>query len=103
MRALPPTGATERDFSQRISELIQGRSNATETVTLTANVTSTVVAKETINENAECFLSPRTATAAAGIASGTIYISAVTGGSLTITHDSNAATDRTFGLLIIGG
>jgi large subunit ribosomal protein L6 len=44
-------------------------------VTLTANVTQTVVDAGNLNENAEVFLAPRTANAAAAVAKNLITIS----------------------------
>jgi hypothetical protein len=43
-----------------------------------------------------------TANAAAEVGAGTIYISAVSHRSFTITHANNAQTDRTFGFVCIG-
>ncbi len=103
MLTIPPTGATDREVHQRIRELIEGRSNAVDRVTLEANATQTIFAKETINANAIALLSPTTASAAQGSASGAVYVSTIAAGSVTITHDSSAATDRTYGVLIIGG
>lgn len=102
MKVIPTTGATEREISQAIKDLTEGRSNAVGTVTLTAGATSTVVSKQTINANAGVFLSPTTANAAAALA--TTYVNVTAGGgSFTITHANNAQTDRTFVYLVNGG
>lgn len=102
MQKVPPSGATEREIHQRINELIDGRSNANGTVTLTAGATSTVVSKATINGNAGVWLMPTTANAATALA--TSYASVTPGGgSFTITHANNAQTDRTFHYLVLGG
>lgn len=102
MLTLPPTGATEREVHARIRELIEGRSNAAGTVTLTANAAATTVTKGTINANAGVFLFPKTANAAAALA--TTYAAVATGGgSFVITHANNAQTDRTFYYVVIGG
>lgn len=102
MNTLPPTGATERQVHQAIKELIEGRSNAVGTVTLTANATTTTVAAPTVNRNAIVLLSPTTANAAAAIATTYVTVSA-SGGAFTLTHANNAQTNRTFGYLVIGG
>lgn len=102
MKTIPNTGATEREVHQAIRELIEGRSNAIGTVTLTAGATSTVVAKGTVNANAGVFLFPATASAAASVA--TTYATITPGGgSFVVTHTSDAATDRTFHYLVNGG
>lgn len=102
MRELPPSGqATPRDRDFAINQLIQGRSNATSVVTLTPGSTSTVVARDTINQNAIVLMFPMTANAAAAVA--TTYARVTTAGVVTITHANAATSDRTFALLIIGG
>jgi hypothetical protein len=103
MLVLQPAGATLRDAVTAINQLMQGRSNATGQVTLTASAATTVLSKTTVNEDAEVFLIPRTANAAAELAAGTAYISDVSRGSFTITHANNAQSDRTFGYIVIGG
>lgn len=89
-----------------IIQLGQGRLNNVGRVTLTAGATSTVVtvgvSKAAVNIGSDCevFLSPRTANAAAAVA--TTYISAVGQGTFTITHANNGQTDRTFGWVAVG-
>ena len=102
MNTLPPTGASERQVHQAIRELIDGGSNAVGTVTLTANVTTTTVTRSTIKRTGVVLLSPRTANAAAALATTHIAVAAA-GGGFTITHANNAQTDRTFGYVVIGG
>lgn len=87
-------------LSQAINELFQGRSNAVGTCTLTAAATSTVVAAENCGDESQVFLTPRTANAAAAIA--TTYVSSVGNGTFTLTHANNAQVDRTFGYVAIG-
>lgn len=104
MLILPKEGASTRQISDRVNDLIQGRSNATGTVTLTAGAASTTVSKTTINASAGIFLFPTTAHAAAEMGNGTLYGSVTPGGgSFTLTHANNAQTDRTFYYLVIGG
>lgn len=106
MRDLPPAGATLRDVIFAVRQLITGRSNSTGTVTLTAGVTSTTIVSEVVNENAQVFLFPKTANAAAELGNGTIYasISRIAGTpTVTITHANAVSTDRTFAYDIRGG
>ncbi|MFA6267861.1 MAG: hypothetical protein WC670_19360 [Pseudolabrys sp.] len=84
-----------------VRQLMQGRSNAVGQVTLTAGQTTTVVTSAVakgaanIGIDSEVMLSPRTANAAAALA--TTYVSSILQGSFTITHANNAQTDRIFG------
>ncbi len=101
MRELPPGGAEPRDVLFTVNELIRGRSNATGTVTLTANVTTTTIVSQIFNASAQVFLFPRTANAAGAVA--TTYATVTAAGTVTITHANAATTDRTFGYLVVGG
>ena len=103
MDTIPPRGATEVQRDRAIRELIQGRSNATGSVTLTANQATTAVSRETFSSDAQVFLFPRTANAAAELGAGTLFVSTVANQSFTVTHANNAQTDRTFGFIVIGG
>ena len=104
MKDIPPLGAADRDIVTAIRELIRGRSNAVTTITLTANVTTTTYAGPNVNENAEAFLSPKTANAAAALATTYTSITRIAGvPTVTITHANAASTDRTFALAILGG
>jgi len=100
---LPPRGANERTIIDAIRQLIQGRNNATGSLTLTASVTTTTVTKATLNSGGVPILVPRTSNAAAEQAAGTMYVSATAGGSFTLTHANNAQTDRTFDYVSLGG
>ena len=106
MRDIPPAGATLRDVIFAVRQLIVGRSNSTGTVTLTASATTTTIANEIVNENAQVFLFPMTANAAAELGNGTLYasISRIAGTpTVTITHANAGSTDRTFAYDIRGG
>ncbi len=95
----------ERDlqkFAQAIQQLAQGRSNAVGAVTLAPGAGSTTVTAVTCAAGSAVFFSPRTAHAAAELAAGTMYVSAVGNGSFTIAHANNAQTDRTFGYVCLG-
>ncbi len=96
---------TERDTTrivQAIRDLFQGRSNAVGTVTLTANDTTTTVTALNVGLSSRVFLMPTTANAAADFGSGSLYISDVASGSFTITHPSDADTDKTFFWVALG-
>lgn len=89
-------------FAFSIQQLAEGRSNATGSVTLTANVTTTTVTAPTCGAGSVPLLIPLTLNAAAEIGNGTLFISAVASKSFTITHANNGQTDRTFGWVAIG-
>jgi hypothetical protein len=106
MRTLPPQGASLRDAVQAINDLSAGRSNASGQVTLTPNVATTTIVGPNVNENAEVFLFPRTASAATEVGAGMIYASITRIASVptvTITHANSATADRTFAYVILGG
>lgn len=97
---------TERDLFrivQAIRELIQGRSNATLQVTLTPGATSTVVDAINCSKDSEVFFTPRTANAAAALATTYVAVGNITQGGFTVTHANNAQTDRLFGVECRGG
>lgn len=89
----------EKDFFTIVATIIQlcqGRSNAVGTVSLTAGVSTTVVMAVNCATGSTPILTPLTAHAAAEIAAGGFYVSAVGNGSFSITHANNAFTDRTY-------
>jgi len=72
------------------------------TCTLTANAASTVVANKLVTAESQVILTPTSANAAADVAAGNVYVSALTEGTgFTITHPNNANADKTFHYLII--
>ena len=100
-----PQGGTPREVAKAISQLIDGKINSVDTVTLTANSASTTVSDPRVGDTSVVLLMPQTAHAAAEIGNGTLYIdpaSYVSGTSFTITHANNSQADRTFGYAILG-
>ncbi len=98
-------GIAETDLKKivlAIQQLAAGRSNATGTVTLTAGSATTVVADNNCAAGSTPLLTPLTASAAAEVGNGTLYVSAVANGSFTITHANAATTGRTFLYAVIG-
>ena len=89
-----------------IIELAQGRVNCVGEVTLRANQTTTTVtlsvSKAAVNVGGDCqiFLSPKTANAAAAVA--TTYVSSITLGQFVLTHANNAQADKSFGWCALG-
>jgi hypothetical protein len=93
-------GADNRSIVERINLLMAGKMNAAWAVTLTPGATTTTVLDSRIGGQSIILLSPRTATAAAAMA--TVFVSAKAKGSAELTHDNTADADRTFDVLIIG-
>ena len=87
-------------FATAIQQLYAGRSNAGGSVTLTPGATSTVVNAPNCGPQSGVFLFQRTANAAAALA--TTFVSSVGKQTFTISHASNAQTDRTFFYVCIG-
>ena len=85
-----------------IRELAQGRSNATGEFTLTESAAETTVTAINCGLNSVILLMPRTANAAAALATTYIADGDVGQGEFTVTHANNAQTDRTFGYVIQG-
>ena len=102
MRRPANTESRIREIVQYIQQLIDGRNNAADSVTLTANAASTTISKDTINGNASFFLTPKTANAAAELAAGTLYVT-VSAGQVVITHANSAQTDREYYYAALGG
>jgi hypothetical protein len=96
IQTLAPAEKNVATIVQTIIQLVQGRSNANGRVTLTPSAGSTVVPAVNCAVGATPILTPLTADAAAEIGNGTLYVSAVSNGSFTISHANNAQADRNF-------
>jgi hypothetical protein len=95
----------DREFSRKISlivrELLDGKINTVETVTLTPGSTETKLVRARASVLTVALLSPKTQSAAAAVAAGAIFYTS-TKGEVTIHHDSQPAADRTFGVVLLG-
>ena len=89
-------------FVDSINNIIKGRSENYGQVTLTANVASTTVTNDNISQYSEILLSPKTANAAAALATTYIPEATILNGSFVIQHANNAQTDKTFGYVWVG-
>ena len=97
-RNLPFQGANPRQISEVVNGILQGKTNNTGSVTLTASTTTTTITDERLGFGSVILLSPLTANAAAQ----TPYISSKLKGSVVITHTSVASTDLDFDYVIVG-
>lgn len=88
-------------IARTLNLVLGGKINATAQVTLALNATSTVITDSRLGRGSHMQLTPVTASAAAALASGGLYVECATGGA-TIRHPSSPLGDRTFSVLIIG-
>lgn len=86
--------ATPRDLAQHVNELRDGKINATGSLTLTPSATTTVVNDFRVSIDTVILLMPKSSTAAAALTS--TWVSAQVNGSFTLTHTSDAASDRSY-------
>lgn len=99
---LPASGGGPRQVAAVVNRLNQGKLSCTGTLTLTPNQTATAVSDTRAGAGSIVLLMPLTASAAAELAAGGLYVSARTKGSFTLAHANSAITDRTFGYAVIG-
>jgi len=98
-------GITETDLKKivlALQHLAAGRSNAVGSVTLATGSATTTVITANCAQGSTPILTPASASAATEIGNGTMYVSAVTNGSFTITHANSATAGRTFLYAILG-
>jgi len=100
-RTLPPFGGDPRQVSEVVRGLMNGKSNNTGEITLTAGgATTTTLNDERIGYESVIIFSPLTSSAAALV--GSLYVSARSQGSATLTHAANSAADRKYAYIIVG-
>ena len=96
----------ENRIKNDVEELLNGRVRSTGSVTLTANVATTVVTDRRVGRDSFIDFMPLTANASAEQGAGTIYVKTTDidprNNQFTINHANNAQTDRTFRYLIAG-
>ncbi len=85
-----------RKIAQTVRGLLQGKSNNTATITLSA-MSSTDYVDSRVTPDTLAILIPQTSTAA----SAQVWVVA-SAGKITIHHDVSTATDRNFGLVLVG-
>jgi len=91
-----------------VKNIMAGRTNNVNAVTLTAGAATTTVQVPigNLGQNTLIFFMPQTANAATEFGAGTMYVSSrdltLNPPTFTITHVNNAQTDRTFGYVFVG-
>ena len=97
---------SQEEFTRKISEVVrgimQGKINATGSVTLTANQATTTLNDLRLGPGSVINFMPTTANAAAEVGAGGMYVSSRGKQTATITHANNAQVDRTFAYSILG-
>lgn len=88
-----------RQLSIAINNLLNGKVNSVDDVTLTTNSATTVVSDEKVGENSFIGITPSDSISAADIFN--TYISSVGNGTFTITH-SNLPDTRSLRYVILG-
>ncbi len=83
-----------RKLAQGINELMDGKHNATGSVTLTAASATTTLTDRRIGTDSVITFMATTANAAAGITA--LYVTARGDGTATLNHANNAQADRTY-------
>jgi hypothetical protein len=99
---LPPSGAAPRQVASVVNRLNQGKLNCTGSVTLTPGAAATEVTDARAGAGSVVLLMPLTASAAAEVAAGGLYVSTRAKGAFTVTHANNGSINRTFGYVILG-
>ena len=100
-RKLNPSGSDVREISEIVTNLVEGKTNNTGSITLAvASATTTTIYDERIGYNSVILLMPTTANAVASLTN--VYVSARAKGSATLTHSANTNTDKTYGYIIVG-
>jgi len=89
-----------RKITHALNLAIRGKLNCTGTVTLTASSTTTTLADIRIGPSSHIGFTPLTASAATAMTS--LYVSSRGKETATLTHDSDAATDRDFSYVVLG-
>lgn len=103
-RYLPDADKHRRDLGENVARIMQGKTNNTGTVTLTASAASTTITDARIGFDSVVVFVPVTSNAAAEIYGGTMYYANTSrvNGALTVNHANNSQTDRTFQWVVIG-
>jgi hypothetical protein len=98
-RKLNPAGATPREVSEVVNNLVEGKSNNTGNFTTTQSTTTSTIYDERIGYESVILFTPMNDRAATEM--GHLYVSALSNGSATITHGSHNF-DCIFKYIVVG-
>ena len=97
------TETDQRRQNATINQLMEGRSNATGTVTLSSTgAATTTVSAPTCGPLSKVFLTPQTTSAVAAITSTVVLSSNVTAGQFVVSHTTSTSTSMVFGWYAVG-
>jgi len=88
----------QRRINVVLRNTVEGKTNNTGTVTLTANATTTVVADLRVGADSVLVFMPITSNASLE----NMYVRSQGKQTFTITHNSDAFTDKTFKFIVVG-
>ncbi|MEK9819500.1 MAG: hypothetical protein VW443_07975 [Pseudomonadales bacterium] len=91
----------QRENAEVVNNILQGKLNATASVTLTNSATSTAVTDYRVGAESVILFMPTTSDGASELAAGGMYVSARSKNTFTITHANNTTT-RSFDYVVIG-
>ena len=92
----------QRLSAEVINGLMDGKDNATGTLTIAINVAATTLIDRRIGPDTQVMMTPTTANAAVDLGSLFQTLPNVTRGQAVLNHASNSLTDRTFGFSLRG-
>lgn len=99
-RRLQPTGATTREIADVVNLILDGKINATGTVTLATGSATTTLSDRRIGTGSVILFMATTANAAGDLAN--LYVTGRTDGQATLNHSNNAQADRTYAYVVLG-
>ena len=99
-RKLPWRGGNPREVSEVVNNLVEGKSNNTDTIILNASGTETVVFNERVGSNSVILFSPRSLNAAGE--TDHIYIKSKSKGSFVIGHRNHGHSDVELDYIVVG-
>jgi len=88
-----------RKVSLAVRQMLEGKTNNYFDVTLEPDATQTIIERERVNIDSKVSLTPQSASAASALTS--IWVE-VSYGRITVHHDSQPDTDRSFAATVIG-
>ena len=91
----------QRENAEVVNNILQGKLNATASVTLTNSATSTAVTDFRVGAESVILFMPTTSDGASELAAGGMFVSARSKNTFSITHAS-ASTTRSFDYVVIG-
>lgn len=99
-RKLPWRGGNPREVAEIVNNLVEGKSNNTDTITLNTSGTETTVFNERVGANSVILFAPRSANAAGE--TDHIFIKSKTKGSFVIGHRNHGHSDVNLDYIVVG-